>query len=310
MVWLIVAAVLLLGILLGAYYAYRVAFYAPPRGSEEIYTLPFGDQYVKLEEQLKGCVERLQKIPCEHVTITGRDEKKLFARYYHVRDGAPVQLQFHGYRGCALRDMCGIAPLAIKLGYNVLLIDQRAHGRSEGSTISFGIKERYDLQCWCRYATNRFGPDTPLVLYGVSMGAATVLMAADLTLPSAVKAIVADCPYSSPESIIGRVAEQMGLPPKPSVLFCRLAALIYGHFRLNEATPVRSVKGTSLPILLLHGGDDRFVPCDMSRQIYDACGADRRLEIFPGAAHGMSFLSDPHRYEQTVSSFLQSHLSG
>lgn len=310
MVWIMAAAGLpVMGVLLGAYCAYRVAFYAPPRGGEEIYTLPRGEQYEAYREQLKECVQGLNQISWEPVTITGRDGKKLFGRYYQTRPGAPVQLQFHGYRGGALRDMCGIAPLAMKMGYNVLLVDQRSHGQSEGSTITFGIKERQDLQCWCDYASRRFGKDTPLVLYGVSMGAATVLMAADMPLPTSVKAIVADCPYSSPAEIIGRVAEQMGLPAKPSVAVCHIAALVYGHFRLGASSPVKAVKDTRLPILLLHGGDDRFVPCDMSRQIYAACGGDRQLAVFPNAAHGMSFLQDPQRYEATVSSFLQAHLN-
>lgn len=309
MIWMAAAAgVPVAGALLSAYWAYRVAFYSPPRAGEEPITLPPGEAYKKHQARLTEQVKALQGLPCEPVIITGTDGKKLFARYYHVRKGAPVQLQFHGYRGCAMRDMCGITPLAIKMGYNVLLVDQRSHGQSEGSTITFGIKERQDLKCWCEYAAKRFGKDTPLVLYGVSMGAATVLMAADMPLPRSVKAIIADCPYSSPEAIIGRVAGQMGLPAKPSVAVCRLGALVYGHFRLTASSPIKAVQNTRLPILLLHGEADRFVPCDMSRQIYAACSGDRQLALFPEAAHGMSLLQDPARYESTVSTFLQNHL--
>ena len=297
------------GVLMGAYWAYRVAFYAPPRDGEEILALPPGQQYAVHREQLIECFLDLNSHPWEPVTIVGPDGKKLFGRYFPVRKGAPVQIQFHGYRGCAIRDMCGVAPLAMKMGYNVLLVDQRSHGRSEGNTITFGIRERQDLQCWCRYAARRFGPKTPLVLYGVSMGAATVLMAADMPLPKSVKAIIADCPYSSPSAIIGRVAKQMGLPQKPSVAVCHLAAVLYGHFRLESASPVKAVRNTRLPILLLHGAADDFVPCEMSRQIYAACNGDRQLAIFPKAAHGMSFLQDPPRYEATVSAFLKKHLS-
>lgn len=307
-VFLVAVGMLSAGVLLGAYYAYRVAFFSPKKGRDDIYILPTGEQYDSTREHLKNCIDRLHVMPFEEVQITAYDGKKLFGRYYHIHDGAPVQLQFHGYRGSALRDLCGGTPLAMKLGHNVLLVDQRAHGRSEGSTISFGVKERRDCQSWCRYCAQRFG-DRPLILSGVSMGAATVLMASDMELPDTVKAIVADCPYSSPAQIIALVAGGTGLPAKASAVFCGIGALVYGRFRLGGASPVASVKHTKLPVLLLHGEDDRFVPCDMSRQIYEACAGQKRLETFPGAAHGMCYMEDPQRYEAVVGSFLEECLS-
>lgn len=288
-----------------AYYAYRVAFYVPPRYKQNIYDLPQGEEFREKREIMCLCIQRLHELPYEPVTIRASDGKKLFGRYYHFVDGAPVQIQFHGYRGSALRDFCGGTAFAKKLGHNVLVVDQRSHGYSEGHTITFGVRERYDCQSWANYAYQRFGKATPLILSGVSMGASTVLMASDLELPETVCGIVADCPYSTPQDIITKVAGEFGLPRKPAAALCSLGALLFGHFRVSNGSALNSVRHTKLPILLLHGEADELVPCHMSREIYDACGADKELQTFPGASHGMCYLEDPQRYEATVGEFLR-----
>ena len=136
------------------------------------------------------------------------------------------------------------------------------------------------------------------------MGATTVLMASDLELPETVCAIVADCPYSTPKDIISKVAAEMGLPERPAVALCSLGARLYGGFCVNGGGALKAVRSTRIPILLLHGEEDQLVPCHMSREIYDACAADKELQTFPGAGHGMCYLEDPQRYEATVGAFL------
>ena len=309
MVLLAIAGVVILVILVAAFYAYRVAFYVPPSYQENVYDLPPGEQYERNHETMRKCIDRLSGLPFESVTITSFDGKKLFGRYYHTRDGAPLQIQFHGYRGSAMRDFCGGTPFAQRMGHNALVIDQRSHGRSEGHTIAFGVLERFDCQSWCRYAEKRFGGETPMILVGVSMGAATVLMASDLELPENVKAIVADCPYSTPKAIICKVAAEMGLPRKAAGIVCSMGAFLYGKFRLGAASAVEAVRKTKLPILLIHGKDDHFVPCHMSQEIYDACVSEKELHTFPNAGHGMCYLEDPKRYEAVVEDFLKRHLA-
>ena len=308
----ILAVVLLMAlaaVLLCAYYAYRVAFYSPPDREEQIYDLPGGEQYDDKREVLHRSVRALSEVPFEEVHITSFDGKRLFGRYYHHMDGAPVQIMFHGYRGSAIRDFCGGAVLARKLGHNALIVDQRAHGRSEGTAITFGVLERRDCKSWAEYARKRFG-NVPIVLSGVSMGAATVLMATELDLPENVVAVMADCPYSSPKEIIAKVAGEMGLPGKPAALCCTLGALLYGHFRLDSAAAESAVKKAKVPILLIHGQEDRFVPCDMSRRISLACKGECEFYTFPNAAHGFSYMTDPKHYETLSVSFLNRHVKG
>ena len=186
--------------LLGAAYGiYRISFYHKP--SPEV-PAP-GDMKSRLayRDAMDADAAVLDNAPFEEVHLTAQDGTDLFGRYYHHRDGAPVVLIFHGYTGYAQRDGLGGYTLCRKLGYNVLLPDQRAHGHSGGHTITMGAKEQYDAQGWANWAAERFGLDTPLFLMGVSMGAATVMLASGLPLPSSVKGIVADCGYTSAKEI-------------------------------------------------------------------------------------------------------------
>lgn len=300
----IFAGLLLLSVLI-AWYSYRTAFYSPEKRKEDDYAIPRGEQYEKERQRMLSLIRQMDEIPYEAVTISAQDGTKLSARYYHVRDGAPLQIQFHGYRGTAVRDFCGGNKLAREAGQNTLVVDQRAHGKSGGTTITFGIRERMDCLCWAEYANQRFGSDTPIFLSGVSMGAATVLMASELELPTNVIGIIADCPYSSPEAIIRKVCrEDMRLPPILVMPFIRLGARLFGHFDLREASAVQAVRNTNVPILLLHGEDDRFVPCDMSREIFDACTGEQTRITFPGAGHGLSYIVDTGTYSEAVSRFV------
>ncbi len=297
---------LLLIILLISYLSYRKAFYSSPKRRSNVHILPDNPQYAESKPVIKELIGEMEKEPFEQVYITSFDGLKLAAKYYHFSDSAPLQIQFHGYRSTAVRDFCGGFLLAKRMGRNVLVVDQRAHGKSEGKTICFGIKEKYDCLEWIKYSLNRFG-DIPIMLTGVSMGAATVLMASELDLPENVKCIVADCPYSSPYEIIALQCEEMGIPSKIGMPFVCLGARIFGNLKLSGESAEKAVKNTKVPILLVHGEADDFVPCDMSRKIYEANPGMITFEIFPDAAHGISFIKDTERYEKLYYSLYEKY---
>lgn len=289
----------------GVLFAYTKAFFTSPLHREDPHALPVGEQYINERGRMLALIEELEQIPFEPVTIRSRDGLKLYGRYYHVREGAPVQIQVHGYRGSALRDFCGGSKLAREMGMNILLVDQRAHGGSGGRTITFGIRERWDCLSWAEYAAERFG-DVDIYLVGVSMGAASVLMASELDLPENVAGIIADCPFSSPEAIIAKVCrEDLHLPQSLAMAFVYAAAAMPGGFGLRAASVVEAVSRTHIPVLLIHGEDDKFVPCGMSREIYAACQSRKTLETFPGAGHGLSYIVDEARYAEAVEKFVK-----
>ena len=288
----------------GAYYAYYIAFYSPMKDREKIPEIK-DEKYKVHKDAIRDLYRELQNKPCEFVAVQSKDGLTLSGRYYHVQDGAPLAIGFHGYRSCWLVDFCGGADIAFQMGHNVLLVDERAHGKSQGRSITFGIKERQDLLCWVDYALNRFGPDTKILLYGVSMGAATVLMASGLALPKNVKGIIADCPYSSPLDIILEVGKQTGYPPKLIRPFVILGAKIFGGFDVTEISAEEAVRSSKIPILLIHGVDDNFVPAEMSEEIAKANPEKVTRHTFPGADHALSYMVDTPRYRKLVTEFVQ-----
>lgn len=286
----------------GAYYAYRIAFYSPLKDRNAQPTVQ-GPQYEPYRSEMTRIYHRLNDRPCEYVSITSHDGLTLSGRYYHVKGGAPLDIGFHGYRSSPITDFSGGSELSFQMKHNLLLVDQRAHGKSEGRTIAFGVQERQDLLRWVEYGIDRFGADVKILLYGVSMGGATVLMASELPLPDNVKGIIADCPYAAPIDIILHVGKKMPIPAWLIRPFAILGAKIFGGFDLMEADAREAVKHTSVPILIIHGEADSYVPHEMSDIVKNNPQMVTRY-TFPEADHGISYLVDTERYQQIVTEFV------
>ena len=302
MEWIVFCVGLILIFVLGtSYYAYRKTFHSEKKPRKRQDYMDEGI-YSEVSDRLRGWAEDLARVPFEEVYIRSADGKRLFGRYYHVADGAPINIEFHGYRGDAYRDFSGGDPFSRRKGCNTLLVDQRAHGKSGGRTITFGVKERLDVLAWVEYAVNRFGDSTRIFLTGISMGAATVLMATELPLPANVVGVIADSPYSSPRDIIRKVCGDMHLPVDFIYPFLWLGALLFGHFRIRGGAE-DAVKRATMPLLILHGEGDGFVPCSMSERIAEEA-SDATLVTFAGADHCLGYVVAPEKYEETLSAFL------
>ncbi len=305
MTWVLLSIVILLvAVVYAAWICFRLVFYNRNVGDHDPYAVPPGEQYEKVADEMLALIHKLDQLPYEQVYITARDGTRMAARYYEFHPGGPVQIQMHGYRGNSLREYAGGFQMAQNYGYNALVTDERAHGLSGGHIITFGIRERYDCLDWVNYVNSRFG-GVPIILSGVSMGAATVLMASELDLPENVKCITADCPYSSPGAIIKKVCRDMKLPAFLAYPLVALGALLFGGFRIWECSAVAAVRHSKVPIHIIHGDDDRFVPCEMSREILAAANCTKRLITVPGAGHGLSYLMDPAAYEEAFGRFLR-----
>lgn len=295
----------LLILMIGLFLIYHYTFARSDLRCADARDIPKGKHYAPHRENMRANIEKLLNTPCQEVSIESYDGLTLWGRYYHHRDNAPVAILFHGYRSSPIRDGSGGFWLFRDLGYNILLVDQRSHGKSQGRVITFGIRERYDCRAWVRYIADRFGKDTPIVLLGVSMGSATVLMASELELPGNVRGIIGDCGYSSVKGILTEVMRQMKLPGSICYSLLRFGAKLFGRFDPEEASPMEALRHSQYPILLIHGEDDRFVPCAMSQENHEACSAIKEILTVPGAGHGMSFYGDPEGYRQAVIKFLE-----
>lgn len=307
MKWLIIPAAAGVLTLAAAYAAVRIGCYVPPRCDEDVFSMPDTEQYNVFRAQSEKMIRDTLSIPYEDVFITSFDGLRLHAKFYAASERkAPVQIMFHGYKSSAERDFCGGLREGIDGGFNVLLVDQRAHGESEGKYLTFGVNERFDCLSWANYAAERFGNDVKIYLYGISMGAATVLMASALPLPKSVSGIVADCGYTSPKAIICSVLRDHHVPAAPVYAVARLGAKLFCGFDLDSASAPEALSHSRIPVLFIHGDDDRFVPCRMSRENFEASAAERKkLLIVPNAGHGLSYMLDRPAYLSALHEFLE-----
>ncbi len=288
-----------------AYICFRMVFYVSRKQkiSSDNLPVPEGEIYEPYHSLMKKWILEARNYPHENYYIQSHDGLTLHAKYFEYAPGAVTEIMFHGYRGSAERDLSGGVQRCFALGRNVLLVDQRTSCGSEGNVISFGINEHRDCLAWVDFAVNHFGPDVKLVLTGISMGASTVLMAAGKPLPENVVGVLADCGFSSPRNIIRKCAKDRHYPVNLIYPFIRLGAKLFGHFDLEEYSPLEAMKTCKVPVIFFHGEDDAFVPCYMSQEVYDVCPTPKKLVTVPGAGHGLAYLVDNEKYFQSVVEF-------
>lgn len=305
---LLIAALVIIfisALLLSAYICFYKVFFVPKQTAEDAYSMPDTPQYAPYKDEAVRMIKYAQSIPYRDVWVTSHDGLRLHAKFYAAKEAdAPLTIMFHGYRSVAERCFCGGLRFAVESGSNVLLVDQRAHGQSKGKYLSFGINERFDVLTWIDFGKQLLGEDVKILLYGMSMGAATVLMSTGLSLPENVVGIVSDCGYTSPAEIIKKVLRDMHLPVFPTYALIRLGGIIFGGFDADSASAEKALAGCRIPVLFIHGEDDRFVPCEMSRRNHAACACEsKRLLTVPDAGHGISYMLDRDAYISALTDF-------
>ncbi|WP_430604494.1 X-Pro dipeptidyl-peptidase [Enterococcus sp. DIV1368b] len=239
---------------------------------------------------------------------TSADGLKLSAIYLPATDSHKTAIVAHGYMGNA-ETMANYAKMFHDLGYNVLVPDARSHGKSEGDYIGFGWHERKDYVKWIDQVLETNGQSEEIVLYGISMGAATVMMTSGEPLPTNVKAIIEDCGYSSVnEELAYQLNELFSLPPFPLIQVTSLMTKIRAGYFFGEADAIKQLEKNQLPMLFIHGDADTFVPYEMLDKVYQATNGPKEKYIVPGAEHAKAYSIDPENYQKTVSSFLEKYV--
>lgn len=245
----------------------------------------------------------------EDIFLPSHDGLRLHGQLLQQPGAKGTILLFHGYRSSWIIDFSIVLPYYYSLGYNLLAVDERAHGQSEGVYITFGIHERRDAATWAQYAAMHFGPDHPLFLGGLSMGATTVLLASCFDFPANVRAIIADCGFTSPYEIAKSVLRRDAPKAPVSLLLplCSLVTRLFAGFGLRDGSTIDAVRESRYPILFLHGTGDTFVPYEMTKRAFDACTAPKRLILVDGAEHGKSYVKEPDRVRQELKAFLDTY---
>ena len=303
----IVIVIVILFIFLVPYICYKMAFYISDAEKLKNYNFvyPLDKLYTQYMDKMIAYIENSKKLPHQECSITSFDELKLYAKFYEYKKGATIEIMMPGYKGNAERDLSGGIERAFAVGHSVLLVDQRASGKSEGNVISFGINERKDCLKWIDFVIENIDPDAKIILTGVSMGAATVLMTSGEKLPKNVIGVLADCGYSTPKEIIMLYTKNMKLPPKLCYPFIKLGARLYAKFNLSECSPIEAIKNANVPIIFYHGDEDTFVPHYMSVNMYKAYQNKKRLVSVKGAGHGASYVVDSKLYIDELKEFFK-----
>lgn len=242
--------------------------------------------------------------------ITSHDGLTLHALYVpQTEPSHRYVVGCHGY-GSIPQFMSNSTIQFYEMGYNILTPAARAHEQSGGVYVSMGWLERKDIVDWVNTLVEQ-DPEAEIVLYGISMGGATVMMTAGEELPPNVKCIIEDCGYSSVwDEFAGQLNELFGLPTFPVLDAASLVAQVRAGFSFKEASSVEQLKKASAPMLFIHGEDDTFVPYWMLDVVYEACASTEKERLsVPGAAHGMASITDPELYWSTVEAFLNQYVA-
>lgn len=284
--------------------AYKFFSYTVKRREDDGKLNP-SNPYIKL---IKEKSEWLDQQKTEKVSILSFDGLKLKGIFLPAEQKTDkIILAVHGFRVNAMKDFAGLVYFYHQQGYHVLLVDDRAHGASEGKYIGFGCLDREDCYRWIHYLDQRFQGKCSIFLHGISMGAATVLMTSSMNLPQSVKGIIADCPYTSIWEEFCYLTERekkSWLIMYPIMKLAGKICKVVAGYEYDEISSAEEVKETKIPILLIHGKEDRFVPPSMSEKIYNNCVSEKKLLIVPNAKHAESYYVAKEKYEENVLNFI------
>ena len=256
------------------------------------------------KEQIREGCRWLRDMDVREVEVISFDGLTLRGHYLINPDAKRQLIAFHGYRSNAYYDFGALVRFYYEAGCSVLLVEQRGHRFSDGEYVSMGVLERRDAATWVNYVNEVYGADTPVYLTGISMGAATVLMAQDQNLPGNVIGMIADCGFSNTYEEVRYFGAHHGIlfskQKMPAVdKLCQKKA----GFSLKDANPADALKKAKIPVLFIHGTADALVPIQNSIDNYEACTAPKKLVMIVGAEHAHSYFIDRERYEHEVIKF-------
>lgn len=302
--WIILISIivgLLILTLLFELYVYKRVFYSPQKGQNSEYNAVRALNADDLKEKAKKLVNELLEIPSEDLYTTSYDKLKLHAYLYKSEGSKEYVVCFHGFRRTARRSFAGRTMDCLKEHKNVILVDHRAHGLSEGHTLTFGKKEQHDVVSWVNYIQQKFGKDIKITLVGVSMGATAILGASD-KIDESIK-IVADSPYISVKDVVKVTMSKIHMNPKVVYPIVALSSILYCHSTL-DCNVSENVKRSKNKIIIIHGSDDILVPYKDAEALYLANKDHVQYQLFDGIGHGLPYLRETEKYRKVFFDFI------
>lgn len=258
----------------------------------------------KFKSEAEKTSRKLRAKKSEEIKIRSSDGIVLTGHLVECKNPERIIIAFHGWRSSWSRDFGLISEFWYRNNCSVLYAEQRGQNNSDGKYMGFGMTERFDCVAWVNWVTEHFPDVKSVYLAGVSMGASTVLMSADLDFGKKPCGIMADCGFTSPKDIWRHVARKnlhmlYGIRSIIADMICKRKINIGS----GEISTLNTLKNTDIPVLFIHGTDDRFVPVKMSYENYKVCASPKYFLAVPGADHAMSYYKDKKRYEKAEKDF-------
>ena len=265
--------------------------------NDKLDTTPAWYEYINANQEGR---EYIYSLNPEDLYINSFDNLKLHALFINNNTNKTI-ICVHGYKAKdGLYDFGMSAKFLNSLGYNLLFVDNRAHGLSQGKYIGFGVLDSIDVNSWVDYLVANMNQET-IILYGMSMGAATVMNAQN----NKVKAIIADCGFASGyDEVAYQIKKMYHLPSFPLVPISNILLKLLAKYSLKDKEAYKSIKNYKNNLLIIHGSRDHFVPTSDAYKIFDNATCHKKILIVPGASHAKSYLKDTELYEQTIKEFL------
>ncbi len=300
-------AALVLLYILAAYIAFYLLVVKPPVFDINKPNALMGEDFPAFVKKTREDVIVLKKFPAEEVCVTTRDGLTLRGVFYPSPEKSDITIVcLHGYNSSGYGEFGSRGLEYLRNGYNILLVNHRHHGGSDGKYIGFGVLDRHDVLCWLE-AVNKLVPDGKIIISGVSMGGATAMQCSCLALPENVKGIIEDCGYTSvKEEFEFQCKRAVGFVPKLLLKGVDFFMKRFAKYGMDEINSVDAVRHSKVPILFIHGDEDIFVPTEMVYRCYDACTADKELYVVKGAAHAMAEFKGGDEYMIRVNEFISS----
>lgn len=257
------------------------------------------------KEEIEAWFSEVKK---DDLFIINKENMKLHGYFIkNKNDMKKYAIIVHGYNGEALQ-MSGFAKKFYDMGFNTLLPDLRAHGESGGKVRGMGYLDRLDILLWIDYILS-LEKDAFIILFGISMGASTVMMTSGEKLPKNVKLIIEDSGYSSvAEEFSYKFKKKFHAPKFPFIQIFSFITKVRGGYFIEEADIVKYLVSCKLPTLFIHGHDDDFVPFYMLDKLYNAAKCEREKLVVYGARHCEASSVDGVLYWETVKNFLDKYL--
>ena len=266
------------------------------------------NQYTAYSFAVNEAEINLRKQNFTRVSIRSFDGLALNGFIKKAENEKRIILAAHGYKSSCFRDFALVSDCLFRSDCTVLFIEQRAHGKSEGDFTSFGIYERYDCLAWLDFLLRNTNHQIPVYLYGVSMGATSLLMASEKIFSPRVKGIIADSPFTSPVEIIShtlnrkinkKINKEKLIENIDRQIMKRFGFSMY-DFSVNEA-----LESVSRPVLLFHGTNDRLTPFSMTDKIFTSCHSEKKLVIFENSKHLHGCFDYRNKYFESLINFFE-----